>query len=274
MGNYDLAVAYRIYPGVSKQPFIFANNKLLLAELGVKSFKHSLNGLKAKVFFLLDNCPDDYQSMILKYFSTEDIEFIRLTGIGNLPSFGKQIDILKSQQYSEFVYFIEDDYLFLPGATEEALNFMKSGGVDFITPYDHIDSYELKIHQQHGYKIKISPRHHWRTAASTCMTFLTKKQVLIKTESVFRSYCKGNWDSSLWFALTNHNVLRPDSFFLLFSNTILFKAVLLSWIKTWRQILFGKKYVLWQPIPSLATHMESTGIAPVIDWDNVVKKYE
>lgn len=250
---------------------MFANDKLLLAELGVKSFKQSLGGLKTKIFFLLDNCPNEYQSMILKYFSEENIEFILLPGVGNLRSFGKQIDILKSQTDAEFVYFVEDDYLFLKGATEEALRFMKSGEIDFITPYDHIDSYDLKIHQQHKYKIKISPTHHWKTSASTCMTFLTKKKVLINTEAVFRSYCNGNWDSSLWFALTNHNVFRIDSFFLAFSNRMLFKAVLLSWMKTWWQILFGKKYELWQPIPSLATHMEITGIAPVVDWDNVIK---
>ena len=55
-----------------------------------------------------------------------------------------------------------------------------------------------------------------------------------------------------------------------FQDTFLLKVILLSWIKTWRTILFSRRYFLWQPIPSIATHMESTGIAPNIDWIKIV----
>ena len=40
------------------------------------------------------------------------------------------------------------------------------------------------------------------------------------------------------------------------------------------QILFGRRYKLWQPIPSIATHMENISLAPIIDWDQVVKDSE
>ena len=43
--NYDLAVAYRIYPGVSKVPPVFSQDKLKLAEFCLKSFKDSLGDL-------------------------------------------------------------------------------------------------------------------------------------------------------------------------------------------------------------------------------------
>jgi hypothetical protein len=45
---------------------------------------------------------------------------------------------------------------------------------------------------------------------------------------------------------------------------------LLSWIKGWSQIVFGKKYILVQPIPSMATHMEKVAIAPGVDWQKIV----
>ena len=30
----------------------------------------------------------------------------------------------------------------------------------------------------------------------------------------------------------------------------------LSWARYWKQILFGQRYRLWVPVPSIATHME------------------
>ena len=39
--NYDLAVAYRVYPKISKSPPIFHGNKYLLARLCLKTFKKS-----------------------------------------------------------------------------------------------------------------------------------------------------------------------------------------------------------------------------------------
>jgi hypothetical protein len=274
MKKYELAVAYRIYPKVSKVPFVHPHDKLRLTELGVKSFKESLSVISARIFFILDNCPPAYEDMILRYFSPEDIEFVRCNGIGNLATFGLQMDLLLKQKESEYVFFVEDDYLFLPGSTARALHFLRERQIKFVTLYDHIDNYTLAIHLQHKYKIVLRDNQHWRTAASTCMTFLTRKKVLIKTKGVFRSYCRGNWDSSLWFALTKKNVLQPSSIGLFFSNRMLFKSVLLSWMKTGYQIVFGEKFDLWQPVPSLATHMEITGLAPVIDWQAIAENYE
>jgi len=269
MKNFDLAIAYRIYPKISKTPFVYPSDKLQLARLGVKSFRESLSGLTFKVFFILDNCPENYERMILEFFDEKDVEFIRYNGVGNLATFGIQMDLLLKQTYSENLFFMEDDYLFRPSVVLKALNFLKQDQVSFVTPYDHIDNYTMDIHQQHKYKIVVYEDYHWRTTASTCMTFLTKKKALIETENVFRSYCNGNWDSSLWFALTKHNVFKLNSLAYIFTNRMLFKSVLLSWIKTWPQILLGKRFDLWLPIPSFATHMESTGLAPVVNWQDI-----
>jgi hypothetical protein len=131
--------------------------------------------------------------------------------------------------------------------------------VDFVTPYDHPDSYRLSIHTKNNYKIKIGNGLHWRTVGSTCLTFFTSRKTLKETEFVFRSYCNGNWDSSLWFSLTKFNVFDLIGIFkYLTINKFLFKVIAMSWIKTGKQTLFERRYKLWQSIPSIATHMEHT----------------
>jgi hypothetical protein len=46
-----------------------------------------------------------------------------------------------------------------------------------------------------------------------------------------------------------------------------------TWLKTWRwgygALLFGRRYQLWVPMPALATHMESSGLSPLVDWQSL-----
>jgi hypothetical protein len=269
--QYDVCVAYRIYPRVSKVPFIHQDNKFKLAQVGVETFKASLGTLQAKVFFILDNCPSEYETMILEYFNKEDVEFVRCNAEGNLATFGRQLDILLAQSFSEVVYFAEDDYVYRKNVMNNAISLLNNRSAHFVTLYDHLDSYTLDIHTMHRYRILLHENVHWRTSASTCLTFLTTKETLRKTEKMLRSYCYGNWDSSLWFALTKFNVFDFSfAFKMLIKDRFYFKMFLLSWIKGWSQIVFGKKYILVQPIPSMATHMEKVAIAPGVDWQKIV----
>ena len=269
--QFDLTVAYRIYPGISKKPFVIAESKLEIAEIGVRTFKDSISGLSVKIYFLLDNCPSSYEDMIKKYFDEKCFEIIKYNGIGNLATFKKQIEILLNQNHSDYVYFAEDDYVYRPNLFAEAFNFIKNReDAHFITPFDHRDSYSLPIHTKNQYRLELSSHLHWRTSASTTLTFLTTKKILSETKNVFLTYCKGNWDSSLWFSLTKYNIYSIYVITYLFTNSFLFKTVVLSWIKTFKQVLLGKKYYLWQPIPSIATHMEKSDVAPNINWYDVI----
>jgi len=90
--EYDVAVAYRIYPKVSRVPPVFPNDKYKLSELCLKSFKDSLGSLKVKMFVLLDNCPPSYEDLFKRYFDEQDLEFIRLNGVGNRATFDMQIE--------------------------------------------------------------------------------------------------------------------------------------------------------------------------------------
>jgi hypothetical protein len=271
--NYDLCVAYRIYPDISKEPFIFQTNKFELAKNCLLSFKNSLGKLRVKLYVLLDNCPQEYDELFKKYFCKENLILIKLDGIGNGATFNKQIDILCSQNHSEYIYFAEDDYLYQSNEFESLLKFLKNPGVDFISPYDHPDDYECRF-QKRKDEIRIFDRRHWRRANTTCLTFLTKKEILTQTKDIFKTFAKGNHDSSLWLSLTKHRITNP--YWILKSipaETFYIKSMVKSWIYCWKQILFGKKYKLWIPIPSIATHLEKTKLAPVVDWKNIASQF-
>lgn len=266
--DYDLAVAYRIYPGVSKVPPVFSQDKLKLSEFCLKSFKDSLGDLKVKMIVLLDNCPIEYNTLFQKYFAEDDLELIELKGIGNQSTFDLQIMALLEQEYSNRVYFAEDDYFYLPNQFKEMITFMDSNDdVDFVSAYDHLDYYNHPLHQ-HKYETRSTATRKWRTANSTCLTFLTTKKTLNDVQEVLKTYVNGNYDSSMWLALTKYQ-LNP---FNMLKSTEMRKIVFRAWLDSGRQVISGKRFKLWTPLPSIATHMENSCIAPGIDWKNIMAK--
>ena len=271
MGTYDVAVAYRIYPKVSKpaSALPFGDDKYLLSEVCLKSFKESLAGLRVKLWVLLDGCPPEYRDLFRRYFSADDLVFVELNHVGNHATFERQVDILLSQRDSEVVYFAEDDYIYLPRQFAVLLRFLNENtDVHFLTPYDHPDSFRLELHR-HPISLALFERRYWSTTGSTCLTFLTKRQTLKRTEHVFRTYAQGNHDCCLWLSLSKQSVFSPSTFCRCVINKgqrgqarILARA----WFRGWKQILFGRKWNLWAPIPGIATHLDAGGIPSSVDW--------
>ncbi|MGA2587214.1 MAG: glycosyltransferase family 2 protein [Candidatus Aminicenantales bacterium] len=274
--NYDIAVAYRVYPAVSKTPLFHADNKFDLVRLSVKSFRSSLGNLKAKMYIFLDNCPKEYENIFLESFSRDDLEFIHSGGIGNYATFNLQIEYLLKQTESKIVYFAEDDYLYQEGMFEKAVYFLKKNKhVDFVSPYDHMDYYTLPFHSTGSYKMAFYCGLHWRTAHSTCLTFLTTKDVLRRTQHIFRSYSRGNHDCSMWLGLTKFNGLNVlTNLRNILSSGFYFKIYVKAIYYCWKNIFFGRKYYLWVPIPAIGTHLESSLISPGVDWYSIFNKIE
>ncbi len=266
----DLAVAYRIYPGVSKSPAFFPDDKFKLSEMCLHSFKRSLGGLRVKIWALLDGCPPEYEVLFRKVFRDQEIEMVPLNSIGNFATFSLQIDLLTKQTESDYVYFAEDDYFYFPNALEKIIAFMRDNpDVDFIAPYDHPDSY-MTSSRFERHLVKPFGDRYWRTASSTCLTFLTSRKNLNCTKAIFRTYCQGNMDCPIWLALTQkHELMDPRVHW-----RDLFR--LKTWVKTWRwgyrALVFGRRYQLWIPMPSLATHLESSCLSPLIDWKTVFRQ--
>lgn len=270
MKRYDIAVAYRVYPGVSKTPLIHADDKLALARTCLVSFKEALGDLAAKMYVLLDCCPPEYKALFREHFDEKDFVFIDLDHVGNQRSFLKQIEVLLAQTDTEAVYFAEDDYLYLPGTFGEMLDVLQKGvdglPADFVTPYDHQDYYTLLLHRHKRRQGKTAKRT-WQTVNSTCLTFLTTKATLAKTRAVFETYQNPrNLDASIWLALTHDQIFDPAAYFRMFmKERPSFKILLKTWIYN-AEAVRGPRYRLWAPKPSIATHTDHRYVAPGIDW--------
>jgi hypothetical protein len=270
MNTCDLAIAYRIYPKVADAalPLPFSDDKLQLSELCLKSLRKSLAGLQVKIWVLLDGCPPGYAELFRKYFDSDRLILLEFEGIGNRATFQKQIDILVGQRDAEIVYFAEDDYFYLPGQFASMIGFLlEHEDVDFVSPYDHLDCYTLELHRQPKW-LRVYGGRHWRTAASTCLTFLTRRETLRETEHVFRGGYRGrSFDCSLWLSLTKRRVWDPIFFCRhMFQRRYFSKIIIKSWLCCWSQILFGKRRKLWIPVPGIATHLDSQALSPSIDW--------
>lgn len=263
----DLAVAYRIYPGVSKSPAYFSTDKLKLSRMCLESFRNALGGLRAKIWALLDGCSPEYELMFREILCDFDLEIVQLDKIGNLGTFSLQINLLTKQSDAAHVYFAEDDYFYLPSAVEKMVAFMKQNpDADFVTPYDHPDSYHTSSrHERH--QVRPCADRYWRSASSTCLTFLTTRANLLRTQNLFRTYSSGNMDCPIWLALTQKFELCAPRVH--WHDWFRLK----TWLKTWRwgygTLLFGRRYRLWVPMPALATHMESSGLSPLVDWQSL-----
>jgi len=268
--TYDLAVAYRIYPGIAKRPALYPNDKFRLSQVCLNSFRAALGDLRVKIFVLLDGCPPEYAELFRGRFSEPDLELITLPRIGNRPTFGRQIDLLMEQQHAELVYFAEDDYFYRANGLVEMVEFIRGNSdADFVTPHDHPDWYHLPLHSVRQ-EIRPFGRRHWRTAASTCLTFLTRQFVLRKTAPVFRTYERTNLDVSLWMTLTKQTALNPIAFLRCCRSKLNYGGyIAMGWRYNPFQLLFGRKWRLWCPVPAVGTHMEDDLLAPSIDWPEV-----
>lgn len=272
---YDLAVAIRIYPGISKDPVFFRDSKLSMVENMLRSFVRGIGTLRVKIYVLLDHCPQEYHQRINEIVKDQDVEIIEIEGIGgNQVTFERQIDLLLEQNDSENIMFAEDDYLYRKGSVQACVRFLNTDGVDFVSPYDHMDYYTMWLHE-HPVNIRISEDSHWREANSTTLTFLTTKSVLRETHRYFRTFSKKNWDCSIFWTLGKRHIFSLRSFFKFFSLAVKGETFFLkAWLRTWYFTPFAnistRKYHIWTPIPSGATHLQVGGIAPHVDWEKEI----
>jgi hypothetical protein len=267
--KYDLAVAYRVYPKVSSHlPPIFSSDKFKLAELCLKSFKNSLTGLKVKVWALLDNCPPAYEKLFTDLWSPEDLVLVRFPGVGDATTFHNQARILMEQTDTDIVYLAEDDYFYLPDQFQLAVKFIRQNPeVQFITPYLHPDLDNTELHRL-PHLTKNCDGVVWNSCCSTTHTFLTSRTTLTECQGVFlANYGRISPDLSKWLALTKKRVFNPFLFVKwAVTNHFWAGSIFYAWYYCWRQILFGHRYNLWIPRPSIATHMVAGMEAPGVDW--------
>lgn len=274
--KYDLAVAIRTYPGIAKSMLLFPGNKLKLFEFCTRSFKAFLGPLHVKCFGVLDGCPKEFEDVFEKYFGDSDLELIRLKPTTDGGTLQTELNVLTEQDYSDIVYFAEDDYFYFPDEMKNLISILNMPGVDFVTPNDDPDYYKFVLHD-HTHKWVSYAGRRWRNVISCAFTFLTRKSTAIKVKHVFETFLR-QWperpyDFSAWISLTKINAKNPIKLYkILRENHYYFRSYLRSWRSEFNQLAFGKKYTLWAPQPSIATHMLAKKVAPYVDWDKEFKR--
>lgn len=274
MNKFNLTVAYRIYPGIGKPVALFNSNKLKLVEFAFNSFLHSLGNLKIKLFVILDSCPKEYKSLILSKFPNAIL--IETSKAGNSKTFEMQLELLLSQNETNLVYFAEDDYFYQPNSLETAVDFFYNHDPDFLTLYYHPDYSNLEIHKILKTETIDFKSLSWQRVCSTTLTFLTTKNTLEKTKNIFLTFGQGNYDSSIWLSLTKQGIFHPKLYFLPFASSrklFFLKMITKMWLHNWQHLIFGKKYSLFAPFPSLATHLEKDSLSPNIKWKELFDHY-
>ena len=187
---------------------------------------------------IADNVSEETDVIIQSYIPRERIDYVSVGhGAG---TFNLALDKALTFDDNEIVYFIENDYLHLPGSQriiEEGLNEI---GADFVSLYDHPDKYidGANPYVQGGgemTRVMLSKSSHWKVTNSTTMTFASKVKTLRKTENILREYTQGSYPRD--FDMFVH--------------------------------LYNSAHYLVTPIPGYSTHGETAWLTPLINWKKI-----
>jgi hypothetical protein len=275
MNNFDLAIALRVYPQISKQPLGNFETKFDLFKVGFKSLLASLGPIHAKFYVILDSCDKSYEAFISGLIPAHNLQIEKVDKAGNAKTFLMQLQWLQNQSDTEMVFVAEDDYLYQPGMFGRMLDLIKkcSDSVHFVSPHNHWHYYSNSIHRHLGTRLLFENGENWHMPVSTCLTFLTTKKILIETSGVFETYVRGNFDFSIFVSLVRPSVFRfpPVK---VWASSFFWK----SWLKairyTARQVYFGRSYVLAVPLVPVATHMQNDELGPGVNWNGLVENFK
>jgi len=249
MSNFELTIAYRVSPFLSPSAPENFNNKLELVTACLLSFKEAIQGLKTKMYVIMDRCPYIYEKVFKELFDNVEIKKIESNAAernwnGDVQTFKLQLEYLISQQCSEIVMFQEDDYLYFQ-SIKPMLEFISDENVDFLSPYLHpwiVNTAWKKFIKNRIAYDKIE----WIQIPYSTNTFMTKKKVLLETRKFLNLYYKTG-DMYRFLILTKSiRPLRID---------LPYYRYRIGALKFLRYYLGLSKYTLWCPNPTIADHI-------------------
>jgi hypothetical protein len=131
------------------------------------------------------------------------------------------------------VYMLENDYMHQPGWISKVFELYNSDiAFDYLSLYDHRDKYILPMYKDLIAQIFHTQTHHWRTAPSSCGSFVSEISQFRSDYEIFR-------------------LGLPDFYF--------FDA-----------LINKRKRVLLTPIPGLSTHCMEGYMSPCLEWRNFI----
>ena len=215
----------------------------------VKNFltPHSMVNQHCSFVILKDGCDETTSEMVNQIVAQHIVyghgmpnaQVKEVQGGSSAQSFNRALDFALNLPEDEHVYFVEDDYLHLPGSRmilEEGLE-----RAHYVSLYDHLDKYVDdggNPYVDDGgeitrvYKTKTC---HWKLTNSTTMTFATSVPILRADESVWREHTKGQYPRDFDAFIALRNIGRTVA----------------------------------TPIPGYSTHAEIAWLSPFTDWSKV-----
>jgi hypothetical protein len=201
---------------------------------------------RASVTFVNDGPVPEDRRRIMEQWGC----MVSLPGLGNSWSYRRTLAMASALPEDSLVYFAEDDYLYTEPAFVKLLAVFEAlPRVDYVTLFDNLDRYIRSDDARGGYsKVFVACGLHWRTVESACMTFGARTARLKRDAWIHRVGTVSN---------------SPADRFI------------------WR-CAQGEKWFFWKfpkrmlvgPMPSLATHMHSPGLAPNVDWYGIARDAE
>lgn len=187
-------VIYRLcgIPSTNPSP-VYQEDKGALNNLCLKSFVGAFSGIKPRIHFLCDFCPDSYREMIKSIVPSDWEVSIEFTTIGINETMLRSYEIARNQD--DDVLFQECDYVYVPNSGKTLLDGLNELGL--VSPYDHLNFYEDKtLHSPHV-TLRLVNDHHWRSTERNTMTFAIKNKIFKEYYSIFKHY--GYLDGDVWY---------------------------------------------------------------------------
>lgn len=243
MTNNTLHVIYRLSDnGYRKVKFSHAT-KLHCLENFIKHFDVDNIHLFVDEFNLQESTKNSIEQIEIdsdQYFG--NLQYY--IGGSSAGSWRHVFDYVLDQSFDDddIVYFVEDDYLHLPGSWKALWEGMQIS--EYVSLYDHNDKYIpaekggnpfIDIDGGELTKVFRTRSHHWKLTNSTTMTFATTVGQLKRDADVWREFTQGS---------------HPNDF-----------QCFLKLRELGRSLI--------TPIPGLSTHCEPDWASPGIDWSVV-----
>ena len=235
-----LKAIYRISDGsYKKERFAFAT-----IEACLRNFVGVFNMPVADLKIIADNVGDETFAMVNRLHSN-----VVRTNFGNGADSWRHaaFDIALNEFNDEdAVYFVEDDYLHVPGAKQSLVEGISIA--DYVSLYDNSDKYINAADGGPNHFIEYggemtrvvrTPSTHWKLTNSTTMTFAVTVGTLREDREVWGKFTKGG---------------HPRDF-----------EAFLTLGESGRSVI--------TPIPSVSTHCEYEWAAPGIDWKAIADIY-
>lgn len=135
----------------------------------------------------------------------------------------------------DLYYFLENDYIHLPGWAEKVIELFKAYSLPhYVSLYDHNDKYTSPSYEDLVSKIITTPTHHWRTTPSTCGSFIINKKIFLEDFDIHTTFTQ---DHEKFLSLYEH-----------------------------------RNRLVLTPIPGLNTHCMQGLLSPTINWEQYASR--